>query len=209
MDRIRTIKAIAVIVTASGFIEVLGWFFGVQVLKSVFPWMVTMKFSTAVSFFLSGITLYYIAESLTGRSGVAQAVLPATALLIMLMMATLLASALFGLKSGIEDIFVEEEAGAVKTTVPGRPSLVTMSDFIIISAAAIAALFRGGRLRGILLASGVFIAANAAIALAGYVFGLDHLYYAWPGVSTGMALVTAILFLLLGSALAALSGIIR
>lgn len=206
MDRIRTARIIAVIIAAAGVVEMLGWLFNIQVLKSVHPSMVTMKFSTAVSFFLSGITLFFIAESMRGRASVAQVVLPATTLIIMLIMATLLASALLGLKTGIEDLFVEEEATAVKTTVPGRPSLVTMADFIALAAAGIGSLFRYGGQKRLLFFSGAFIVATGALALSGYVLGIEYLYFSWPGVSTGMALVTAVLFALLGAGLMILSG---
>lgn len=206
MDDIRAARIIALIVAASGVAEILAWIFGVSVLISVLPSMVTMKFSTAVSFFLSGVALYFIAVSVGGRASAAQAVLPATALIIMLIMVTLLASALFGLKTGIENVFVEEAPAAVKTTVPGRPSLVTMADFIVISISAIAALFKGGRLKKILFSSGVILVTTGLLAISGYALGAEYLYFSWPGVSTGMALVTAVLFVLLGWGLRILSG---
>lgn len=204
MDDIRAARIIALIVAASGVAEILAWIFGVSVLISVLPSMVTMKFSTAVSFFLSGVALYFIAVSVGGRASAAQAVLPATALIIMLIMVTLLASALFGLKTGIENVFVEEAPAAVKTTVPGRPSLVTMADFIVISISAIAALFKG--LKKILFSSGVILVTTGLLAISGYALGAEYLYFSWPGVSTGMALVTAVLFVLLGWGLRILSG---
>lgn len=206
MDRVRAARTIAVIISAAGLAEVFGWLFGVQALKSVLPSMAPMKFSTAVSFFLSGITLFFMAESLAGRASVAQVVLPATALIIMLIMATLLASVLFGLETGIEGLIVEEEPAAVKTTVPGRPSLVTMADFIVLGAAGIGSLFRHKGQKRLLFASGVFITATGASALTGYVFAVEYLYFSWPGLSSGMALVTAVLFELAGACLVILSG---
>lgn len=206
MDRIKAIKILAIGVMAGGLIEIIGWLAGVQALKSVRPSMVTMKFSTAVSFLMSGITLYFMAESRRGRATLAQVVLPATALVIMLIMATLFASTVFGLKSGVEDMFIREGAVAVKTTVPGRPSIVTMMDFILISIAAISVLFRSGRERKILFAAGAFLMATGVIALCGYALGVEYLYYSWPGLSTGMALVTALLFVLMGYGILMLSG---
>jgi hypothetical protein len=161
-----------------------------------------------VAFFLSGITLFFIVESAAGRASIAQAVIPVTTLLVMLVMATLLASALFGLKTGIEDLFVEEDPAAVKITdVPGRPSLVTMADFIVFAAAGIGSLFRYSRQQSHLFYSGAFIAATGALALAGYILGIEYLFFSWPGVSTGMALVTAVLFELLGAGLIMLSRV--
>ncbi len=208
MDRIRCAKAIGVVVAAAGLAAMLGWYLGVQFLIRVLPSMVTMKFTTALSFLLSGITLYFIAESLAGRATIAQVVLPAATLLIMLMMATLLASAIFGLETGIENLFVEEGTDAVKTTVPGRPSVVTMADFIAMGAAGVASLFRRAGAK-IIFTCGAFIALTGAIALFGYIIGSESLYFSWPGISTGMALETAFLFVLSGAALIALSGAAR
>lgn len=206
MDRMRGSRIIAVTVSMAGLVGMLGWYFGIQALRSVHPAMVTMKFSTALSFFLSGITLYFIAQSLSGRASVAQAALPATTLIVMLIMATLLASSLFGLETGIERLFIEEEASAVQTTVPGRPSLVTMADFVVLAAAGMSSLVRHRRQKKLLFAAGIFIASTGVIALIGYVFGMESLYFSWPGVSTGMALVTAFVFTLAGFDLIIMSG---
>lgn len=207
MDRIKAARIIAVAVAVSGLIEIFAWVFDIQVLKSVLPSMVTMKFSTAVSFFLSGVTLLFIAESAGGRVSVAQAVIPVTTLLVMLIMATLLASSLFGFETGIENLFIEEEAAAVKTTVPGRPSLVTMADFLVLAAAGIGSLFRYSWQQGHLFFSGALIASTGALALLGYILDIEYLFFSWPGVSTGMALITAFLFALIGACLIMLSRV--
>lgn len=207
MDRIKAARIIAIFVTLSGLAGIFGWLYGVQVLRSVLPSMVTMKFTTAVSFFLSGIALFFVAESVRGRATVAQVVLPAATLIIMLIMATLLASVLFGVRTGIENLFIEEEAAALKTTVPGRPSIVTMADFIVVSIAAIAALFRARRQKKVFFIAGIFLLATGSLALMGYALGAEYLYYSWPGVSTGMALPTAVLFMFLGAGHIILSGV--
>lgn len=209
MDRTRAAKAAAVIVAASGALVMAGWFLEVEALKSLLPWMVTMKFTTALSFFLSGAALYFMAEGLSGRSTAAQAVLPAISLMIMLVMGTLLASAVLGVWTGVEDLLVEEEAEAVKTTVPGRPSLATMACFIAVAVASMASLFKGAFSGRTLFGAGVFMLATGAVALAGYALGLEYLYYSWPGVSTAMALSTAFLFVVLGLGVVVLSGVAR
>lgn len=207
MKRIRAAKIIGVTVSAAGLAGVLGWYLDVQVLKSVLPSMVTMKFSSALSFFLAGVTIFYIAESFSGRASLAQVVILAASLLMMLIMMTLLASAVFGLRTGIEELFVEEDVLAVKTTVPGRPSIVTMADFIALGAAGVGSLFRRAWLKKLLFSCGVFIALTGTVALCGYVLGVEWLYFSWPGISTGMALATAVLFVLSGAALLMLSGV--
>jgi len=108
MTHFTTAKMAALIVSAVGIMVMMGWMLDIDILKSIMPEFVTMKFSTALSFLLSGITLYFIVRSLEGDSGIAQVVLPITTLIILLLMATLLISVLVGVRTGIEDLFVRD-----------------------------------------------------------------------------------------------------
>ena len=121
MKRTKIVQSFGVIVTLSGLTVMLGWILDINALKSILPIWVTMKFSTALCFFLSGITLYFIASSQEKGLSIAQVVLPATTLGILLLMSTLLISVFIGVRTGVEDLFVRETEGAVKTTTPGRP----------------------------------------------------------------------------------------
>jgi len=91
-----------------------------------------MKFSTAIAFVLSGIILFFIRQQIVNDSIVAPVILPGATLGLLLLMSKLLISQLFDFTSGIEDLFVKEADGAIQTTVPGRPSVGTMINFIII-----------------------------------------------------------------------------
>jgi hypothetical protein len=42
---------------ASGIIVIAGWVFHIEILKSVFPGLATMKFNTALCFILAGAAL--------------------------------------------------------------------------------------------------------------------------------------------------------
>jgi hypothetical protein len=47
-------KIFAGIIFLAGIIVVIGWLLDIEVLKSILPYWVTMKFTTAISFILSG-----------------------------------------------------------------------------------------------------------------------------------------------------------
>ncbi|MBS3176658.1 hypothetical protein J4457_05480 [Candidatus Woesearchaeota archaeon] len=55
---LKIAKILAFIVMLGGVIVVIGWILGVPLIKSIMPQWVAMKFSTAISFFLSGLILY-------------------------------------------------------------------------------------------------------------------------------------------------------
>jgi len=198
MSTSKTVKILSIIVTAVGIMVMIGWVFDIPILTSILPQWVTMKFSTALSFFLSGVTLYLIAMVFSGKKEIARAVLPIPTLLILLLMATLLVSVFVGIRTGIEDLFVKEAEGAVKTTTPGRPSAGTMFDFILISVAGILTMYNAGKFKNTVFGIGFAVLAVGGVGVLGYIINAPILYYTISGWSTAMALHTAILFVLLG-----------
>ena len=196
--RIGLVKILGGIVIATGLAVVVGWVFDIGALKSILPAWVTMKFSTAICFIASGLILYFGAQAQRGNKEIAQLVLPISSLVIFLFMASLLASVFLGIRTGIEDLFVQETVGAVKTTTPGRPSVGTMVDFILIGVTGILVAFRISGLRQWLLRLGVIVGTIGAVGVTGYILDQPLLYYTIPGFSTAMACHTAILFTLVG-----------
>lgn len=198
MARLRRARAVSLIVLALGVVEVLGWAFDVTFLKSVSPVFVTMKFSTAVCFAFTGGSMYFITRTLEGDSSAAQVILPAATLAILLFMSVLFISALFDIRTGVEDLFFREYA-PVKSEAPGVPSIVTIFNFLVISFLNMLAMFNSPRLKAWLARAGVFIAVSGAVALLGYAFDQPLLYYRVVGLSTAMALNTAMMFILSGA----------
>jgi hypothetical protein len=178
-----------------------GWFLDIPALQSIRPGWVTMKFSTALCFFLSGVSLLVIAQELEGRTMLGTLVLPTTTLLLMLFMVTLLGSVLVGIHTGIEDLFVREQEGALLSTVPGRPSVGTMASFILIALAGVLTMLELSRLRRHLTLLGWMVLVVGLIALIGYGVRQPLLFYTIEGWSTAMAFHTACLFVFLGAAL--------
>ncbi len=195
MSRAHIAKALSLIVMVGGSMVMVGWFLDIPQLKSILPIWVTMKFSTALCFFLSALILHALAGSLERRSGV---VLPISAFVILLLMGTLVASTLSGVRTGIEDFFVVEAEGAIKSTTPGRPSLGTMVNFILLATAGLLGTLDIRNSGFKLSVFGWVIAIVGGIAIGGYVLDAPLLYYTVEGWSTAMAFHTAILFVLLG-----------
>lgn len=204
--KIKITEVLGIIVFLSGLVVMIGWILDIDILKSILPIWVTMKFSTALCFFLSGITLYFIASSQEKGLGIAQVVLPITILGILLFMATLLISVFIGVRTGVEDLFVREAEGAVKTTTPGRPSVGTMINFILMATAGIITILNITRLKVKLLTIGRIVTVIGGAAIIGYIFNVPVFYYTIEGFSTAMAFHTAILFVLLGIGLISLKG---
>ena len=127
-----------------------GWFLDIPVFKSILPNWVTMKFTTALCFAMSGAVLYCVILAREGRVLVAQTFLPLPCLCISLIMASLLVSVFLGINTGIENLFVKENPNAIMTTIPGRPSVGTMVAFLCIDLLGFLTIMNVKRLRCLL-----------------------------------------------------------
>jgi succinate dehydrogenase hydrophobic anchor subunit len=200
-NKIKAGKFLSLIIIAAAIAVIAGWVFNIPLLTSFSPDWVSMKISTAICFLLSGVSLYYMAKAREGDVETAQIVLFITTLIVMLLMGTLFFSGLLGVRTGIEDLFVKDTAGAVKSVTPGRPSFPTMLNFILMSLAAILTLVNNKSVRSAYRAIGIVIGLIGAIAITGYIIGAPALYYYFEGINSAIALNTACLFVLLGAGL--------
>jgi hypothetical protein len=194
----KTAKGLSLIVIIAGVMVIIGWIFDIGILKSISPAWISMKFDTAIAFVLSGISLYFIVRAAEGEFDRAQVVLSITSLIIILLMGTMFFSAIFKIRTGAEDLFVKEAAGTVKTVTPGRPSLATMFNFILIASAGILTTLNPSNLRSKLKIIGVTVGLIGTLAVVGYCLNAPHLYYYIEGVNSAIACHTAALFVVLG-----------
>ncbi|HRZ86321.1 MAG TPA: hypothetical protein P5287_00750 [bacterium] len=195
-------RDLALAVILAGIIVAAGWVFGIPALTSIHPQLVTMKFSTAVSFVLSGVILLCVVSFASRFSDWILFADATAVILLALIMGSLLLSSFAGVVTGIESLGIVEDAKAIHTTVPGRPSLLTMTAFLLVAAEGIAVLLapRAVSLRRL---CGAAVLLAGAAAVLGYLLGIPALYGEIPGKSTAMALHTAVLFMLLGAGFAA------
>lgn len=196
MAKLKLVKALAFFMAIAGLLTAIGWIFNIGFLRDLLPGLVPMKFTTAVCFIAGGIVLYSVAEGKKESSFIVQAILPSAILLILLLMATLFISSVFGFHTSLDVFLVQEKVGAT-TIVRGRASIPTMINFILITVAG--ALTLAGFKRH-LPWLGTAIALIGGAAILGYIINQPFLYFSMPisGISTGMALLSAMLFVLVG-----------
>jgi hypothetical protein len=200
-NKIKVTKILSLAVSLAGLVVMLGWIFDIPVLKSIRPNWISMKFDTAFCFLLSGISLYLIVRYQEGERDLAQIGLCITSLIIVLLMGVLFFSALLGVHTGAENLFLKEIKVAEKTVIPGRPSLPTMVNFLLVALAGIFAILGVRPLRVILKNIGFVIAAIGSLAIIGYMINMPVLYYYIEGVNSAIAAHAAVLFILLGAGL--------
>jgi len=195
-------QVLSLLVMAGGIAVIAGWLFSIPSLTSIFPGWVTMKITTAVSFVFCGLMFFSISKK--RRWPVLEYAVSQSTLVVLLLMTTMFASLLFGVRTDIENAWVKEAAGAVNTISPGMPALSTIVAFLLICLAGVMdiAVFEGRhKAFGII---GALVAALGGIAIIGYALNIPFLYYQIGGISTAMAAHTAIFFVMLGVALALL-----
>lgn len=191
-------RILASIVIVIGLVVIIGWLIDLDTLKSIVPTWVTMKFSTAVSFLMSGIVVMLMNEYRNNNSEFARIFLFAPLIIILFFMATLLVTTLMGTSSGVSSLFVQEDPGAIGSVKAGTPSLGTMVNFILIIGVGFTSLLTDIRHSKYSLYSGAIVLVIGIIALVGYGIGDPTLYYQVEGISGAMAIHTAIAFSLVG-----------
>jgi len=133
MKRLRKVsKVLAVIVLAVALLVVLGWVFKLDELKSVFPHFVTMKFTTALCFFLAGTAAFIVSKPFSERGfseGIALAMISISSLFIV---QDQIYAYVYEYDSFWDKIY--REISPVFTVVPGRPSIGTLILFVILDA---------------------------------------------------------------------------
>jgi hypothetical protein len=176
-------KVLSLVVIIASIMVIIGWIFDISILKSISPAWISMKFDTAITFLLSGITLYFIIRAIEGEFARAQVALAITTLIIILLMGILFFSTLLGIHTGVESLFIQEAAGAVKTVTPGQPSLPTMLNFILIALAGILTMLNLEKVQLRLKIMGYVVGTIGALAIVGYIINAPLLYYFREGVN--------------------------
>jgi methyl-accepting chemotaxis protein len=185
---------LAGIISLSGITVMLGWIFDVPALKSILPIWVSMKFITAVAFLISGVILLLL--NVQNKGDVSKIVILVLSFALLLLMVTFFVSLFTGISTGIENLFVKEAAGTVRTTVPGVPAVPTIFCFILIALSGVFYSWKDEPQKYYLFL-GIITLLLGALAVMGYIFGVPYLYYNFPGY-TAMAIHTAILFVVCG-----------
>ena len=194
-DITRILSAAVIVI---GLVVIIGWLIDIDTLKSIIPTWVTMKFSTAVSFLMSGIVVMLMNEYRNNNSEFSRIFLFAPLIIILFFMATLLVTTTMGTTSGVSSLFVKEDPGAIGSLKAGTPSIGTMINFLLIIGVGFTSLLIDKKYKKYSLISGGIVLALGIIALLGYAIEEPTLYYQVEGFSGAMAIHTAIAFCLIG-----------
>ena len=198
MNHLKMIKIIAGFVFTAGLMVMISWIFDINFLKNISPLWPTMKFLTAFCFVMSAVTLYFIVQMFEENKEIAQLVLSSTCFIILFIMLTFSASIILGIHTGLEDFFIRRPDMEILAVKPGFPSAGTIINFILIAVSGIIVILNRDSALKALPILGLVMAALGAAAIGGYIFNIPLFYYDIEGLSSAMALHTAILFVLLG-----------
>lgn len=202
LGKARYVKGLAIGALLPVVFVMYGWIFNIEILKSLLPGQAPMRFITAVAFFLCGLSVFFIAESVRGKREIAQIVLPATSISVLLLMATAIAGKILNVETGVESLFVgvlSQTAGAGE-----MPTVFEIGVFILIPLLSILTLFKIGYLKFIVFYLGVVMAGIGLISAAGRIVKIGQLNLDFLPV-----FFSAVILAVLGGALAVLGKIIN
>lgn len=196
----RFSKKGSLVVALVGFIVILAWVFDIPLLKGILPNLPTMKVNTALCFLLGGTSLALWhwqgkREKDKGKRKFQILSLSLAFLIALIALLTLLEYG-FNVNLGIDEFLIQQPEPMGSTAVRGRMAPNT----------ALAFLFEGSALLllsvnrpNYLAAQGMAVGGGLIgfVGLLGYVYGSVYFYTA--SSYTGMAVHTAIAFLLLAS----------
>ncbi len=200
-------SAIAVLV---GILVIVGWWLGIDVLKSGFPGSpATMKFNTAVCFIWSGMSLWLLITArktrTTGERTVKNylyfpslLVAKVCAIGVTTIAGLTLCQYVFGWNCGIDELVFRDSPTSLATSYPGRMGMNTTVNFLLVSV-ALQFLIYGKNHRSYWYAQILALISTLISfqALIGYAYKVKVLYGIAP-YTTSMALHTALLFNILG-----------
>jgi two-component system, chemotaxis family, sensor kinase Cph1 len=179
---------------AVGACGLVGWMFGVPLLKSVLPGLVTIKANTSLCFVLIGMALWLRKEP--RAAAWAKNTARVLAVVVAVVGGLTLWECLTGWNAGIDQILFEESAKeAVGSVRPGLMSPITAANFLLLGMALAMLDWFTPRRR---TWPSQLLGSVAAILS---VFALLDLVFANHGFHTGIALQTAVTFCILSFAL--------
>ena len=187
-----------VIVVVGSFV-LLGWFLNIEILKSLAPNWVTMKFTTALSFTLSGILILSVVKFLKTKLEFHRIAIVIPSVCVVFFMIFGLAENLLNIDSAIFKLFLDYDSG-IHSIKKGLPSLGTMISFLTIGICGLSFLFSPKIVNKLIKSAGFSVFLVGVIGITGYIFGIPLFYYEIETISGAMALHTAILFSLTGTA---------
>ena len=184
-----TSKFAALVVASIGLLVLLSWALNIAVLKTVLPGLVSMKATTALCLFLSGVALWF--DHLRVERG--WVIVMTVGGVVATIGALSLTQYVWIFDAGINQLLANYPASSDQTSFAGRSSLITALGSVLIGLALVCLNSRRGYLFSqafSLTTGGLFL-----IALLGYLFGVRAPYA--TAAYNPVVLNTALAFVLL------------
>ncbi len=184
------------LVIIASIVVLIGWFFDIGILKSIFPGLVTMKANTAACLMFGGIALVLLSSTRIGRSRRFCVVI--LALLMMLLGALTLGEYFLGYNFHIDELLFRDAVTSVGTSQSGRMSPSSAFSFILVGIGLLVAsqpVLPRSRI-ALLSALAATVSVIGAAATLGQISNALFDFHLWNYF--GMAVHTAAGFFLLG-----------
>ncbi|WP_116788661.1 sensor histidine kinase [Flavobacterium psychrotrophum] len=171
------------------YLVIYGWFNNIEVLKSIIPGYISMKFNTALCFIFLSISI--LIESNAKQLTFLSSILNVSVLIIA---ATSYSQELFDLDFGIDQLIIaDNNAIEANEAFPGRMSPITSILFIIMT---LSSIFIKAKKKLLYMQYALhFVTLMSVIATIGYIFHAPDFYTL--NFMTSMAVHTSVAFFLL------------
>ena len=194
---IQTGRLLSLSIAFVAMLVMMSWFADIEVGKRLFLTFDSMKFNTALCFFVIGLLVHLRLRHDHITADSEALILKLGAAFILVISGLTLAEYATGSHLGIDNLVITDQ-DTVPTSFPGRMSIGTAGCFFVIGLALFAAIFKTHRLLILRQILALIVIALGSTALTGYLFGIEQ--FRLPMYST-MALHTAILFVISGASL--------
>ncbi len=190
-------KGASVFALLTGGLALAGWLFGIEILKSAFPGLVTMKANTALAFILAGAALWWLQEGPREISDFKFEIgkprrRPGQicAGMVLLVGLLTLSEYLLGWDLGIDQMLFRDLAEAAETNPPGRMAVATALNFSLLGAGLLLLDAEAGPGHRPAQWLSLVVVLISLVALVGYAYGVQSLY--GVGFYASMALPTVV-----------------
>ncbi|MCW3118858.1 MAG: methyl-accepting chemotaxis protein, partial [Chitinophagaceae bacterium] len=129
--KLRIVSFIAVMVTILiSVLAIIGWFTQNDLLRTLVPGQVKMKFNAALGLMISSLVL--VLSYLPGENKTRNSVAVLLSFIVSLIGLFTLAEYLFGFNPGIDELFVKDELSTTAVYYAGRMSPLSALNFLLI-----------------------------------------------------------------------------
>jgi signal transduction histidine kinase len=168
-------RSAGLVVAAAGALVLMGWWFDLPAITTLIPGSISMKANTALCFVIIGWA--QILLSWRGADRWSKSLALGACAIVWIIGGLNLIECVTNLNFGLDTLLAQDPLGAVRTRQPGRMSIVTAGNFVLIAIAGILAWMParplGSQTRAWLLTLGLL---DSIAAVVSYIFDITGPY---------------------------------